>query len=166
MPEQALENTLGDMNFLESSDAAIATEPYLVSVGLQSPESTEEEVLRIARPDLNGIRIQQAGSSAIYLVDRGQKRHIPDPQTFNNLFKNWSHHEVLDIDSIETGIPLPSGAILAAPIGEGTVYLLDGGCKRHVTGPAVMTKYNFNWDRVYKLPPISLANIPLGDPII
>jgi hypothetical protein len=155
-----------NLEFFENSNFAVSTSPHILSVGLDLSETANQEALGILRPDCNGLRIQKPGESAIYLVDRGQKRHIPDPDTFNNLFKNWSHVEDLyTFDLIETGIPMPTGAILAAAIGSGTVYLLDWNCKRHVTGPSVMKKYNFSWDRVYKLPPLTLANIPLGEPI-
>jgi len=155
-----------NLELIESSDLAASTSPYILSVGLELPEAANQEALGFVPADCNGLRIQKPGDRAIYLVDRGQKRHIPDPDTFNNLFANWSHNEEMYIlDSIETGIPLPSGAILAAAIGSGTVYLLDWNCKRHVTGPSVMKKYNFSWDRVYKLPPLTLANIPVGEPI-
>jgi hypothetical protein len=166
MPDQNVASALENLEIIENSNFAVSTSPYIISVGLSLAEATNEETVATVRPDCNGLRIQKPGDQALYLIDRGQKRHIPNPDTFNNLFRNWSHVEDLYIfDSIETGPPLPDGAILAAAIGSGAVYLLDLGCKRHVTGPSVMKKYNFNWDRVYKLPPLTLANIPLGDPI-
>jgi hypothetical protein len=165
MSNLELSANLSGMNYNSSFQDAKITEAYSLGIGVEAPGGDALESLASARPDLNGVRVRQAGGTMMFLIDRGLKRHVPDPQTFNNLFKDWSHYDVLDIDSIETGAPLPSGAILASPIGDGTVYLLDSGCKRHVTGPSVMKKYNFNWDRVYKLPPLSLANIPLGDAI-
>jgi hypothetical protein len=156
---------IADLKYVSSPEDEISTPPFILDVGLSPQGLHGDAALAAVRPDMNGLRIRQAGGDAMYLVDRGQKRHIPNPETMNNLFNNWSHYDVLDIESIETGPPIPSGAILASPVGSGSVYLLDGGCKRHVTGPSVMKKYNFNWDRVYKLPPISLANITTGDAI-
>ena len=149
------------MQLVDGADIAVDTEKFAIDIGLAETSFSASN-----RPDLNGLRVQLPGSPAIYLIDRGQKRYIPDPATFNNLFKNWSHYQDLDVDSIETGQPISVGAILAAPVGSGTIYLLDCGVKRHITAPSVMNKYNFNWDRVYKLPPIAIDNIPTGDPIV
>ncbi len=41
------------------------------------------------RNDLNGLRVQLPGQAAIYLMDKGKKRHIPNPQVYNELFKSW-----------------------------------------------------------------------------
>jgi hypothetical protein len=42
------------------------------------------------RPDLNGARVKHPLYSSVYLIDRGQKRGIPNPGTYNNLFKDWN----------------------------------------------------------------------------
>jgi hypothetical protein len=104
-----------NLELIESSDLAASTSPYILSVGLELPEAANQEALGFVPADCNGLRIQKPGDRAIYLVDRGQKRHIPDPDTFNNLFANWSHNEEMYIfDSIETGIPLPSGGYISS----------------------------------------------------
>ncbi|HHT7228527.1 TPA: hypothetical protein ACTZ5W_005921 [Bacillus cereus] len=35
----------------------------------------------------NGYRVKEIGKNAIYLVDRGMKRHITDPDTYNRILK-------------------------------------------------------------------------------
>src|SRR5580704_9916094 len=98
------------------------------------------------RPDLNGLRVQEPGHPEIYLIDEGRKRHIPDPPTFDALFRNWDGiNQDLHIDEIDTGFPISSGAVLALGKADPSVYLVDRGVKRHVTSPPVMDKYNFRW---------------------
>ncbi|QDT24603.1 hypothetical protein [Gimesia chilikensis] len=116
------------------------------------------------RNDLNGLRVQLPGNPAIYLIDEGCKRHIPNPSTFDNLFRDWSFTQDLDIDEIQTGSPISDGAILAQGKGRAEVYLIDGGMKRHVPSPQLMDRYNFRWptDRI----DVALIDaIPTGRPI-
>ncbi len=135
------------------------------------------------RTDLNGKCVRQAGhlvepirlgpngkpesvppGAAIYLVDRGQARHVPDPATFNNLFVNWTVMDV-ELSEIDVGADLTDGTILAQASGDPAVYLIDSGVKRHIASPATMTQYNFNWKTINHVAPILIASIPAGDQI-
>ena len=42
------------------------------------------------RPDLDGLRVQMPNRPEIYLIDQGYRRWIPDPATYNNLFRDWN----------------------------------------------------------------------------
>lgn len=115
------------------------------------------------RPDLNGLRVQLPGNPAIYLIDQGRKRHIPDPATYNNLFRDWNGIiQDPHINDIDSGEPLSVGASLVEGFGDPAVYLVDQGTKRHVASPAVMDRYDFAWNKIYKVPPITISAIPTG----
>ena len=118
------------------------------------------------RPDLNGLRVKLPNAPAIYLIDQGYRRWIPDPPTYDNLFRNWDG-VVVDIDIIEIpeATPLSHGASLARAAGTAPVHLVSNGQKRWVTSPAVMDKYWFAWNKVVEVPASLIDSIPSGSPI-
>lgn len=117
------------------------------------------------RPDLNGYRIKHPDGT-VYLILDGKRRHIPNPKTYENLFRNWDGIIVdVDVDQITDGGALSDGAVLARPKEGAYVYLVSNGSKRHVTSPGVMDKYHFSWHRVNDVPHILLDFINEGSGI-
>jgi len=112
----------------------------------------------------NGLRVKAPNSPKIYLVDEGKRRWIPNPATFNNLFRSWDVYVGIDIMSIPEGQQISDGAFLGKS-SKPEVYLIDNGKKRHITSPAVMDKYNFNWKTIIILPNLAIDYIPTGTPI-
>lgn len=113
------------------------------------------------RNDLNGLRVRLPGHPAIYLMDLGKKRHIPNPQVFNELFSTWEGVvQDINVDEIPTGDPIPETAILFRVAESPKVFLLDGVApnqvKRHIVAPAVMDRYTFNWHHIH------VWNVPLS----
>ena len=135
----------------------VETPPYDITIGM-SPETMGE-----LRPDLNGFRVKVPGLNGIYLIHEGRRRLIPNPETYNNLFRDWEG--ILEgswVKLILEGSPIANGAVLARGIGTSGVYLIDLYVKRGVASPETMERYHFNWDRVYPVPVILLDNIPSG----
>lgn len=120
-------------------------------------------------PALDGKRVKDPNEPAIYFVwNDGYKCHIPDPTTYNNLFRSWGGILKLDpeeLAQIATGPPLTSGAILARAKDTAPVYLITNGKKHHIKNPNVMEYCWFRWDAVVVVPPIMLDAIPTG-PIV
>jgi hypothetical protein len=117
------------------------------------------------RRDLDGLRVQLPGDPAIYLMDRGQKRHIPDP-TYNNLFRDWNGVvQDANLDEIDTGPPLTEGAFLVQAFGEAAIYVVDGAQKRRIASPGTMDRYYLAWDRVQHVTPSIIAAILTGPQI-
>ncbi len=118
------------------------------------------------RPDLNGKRIGIPGRPHIYLVDRGVRRWIPNPATFDGLFRDWSG---ISSDAANEAIPegpqIADGAYLAKEAGQGAVYLVDGASKRWISSPAAMDRYNFRWEGIREVAPGSLDVLPTADQI-
>ena len=148
-------------------DHLVQTDPFFVCKG---------KFTMALRLDLNGYRIQVPGQPAIWLIDEGKKRHIPNPATFNALFRNWEGI-VQDINAvdIEDGPAIMNGAILAQAEGDAAVYLVDvhhsvGNVpsdlvkKRHITSPTRMDQYNFRWPSG-RVAPILLQRISDGPAI-
>jgi hypothetical protein len=114
-------------------------------------------------PWLDGLRVQAPGSPHIYLIDRGYRRHINDPGTYNDLFRDWSGIYTLDLSEIpeDTYIIYPDTQLAWDGY---NVYLIDGGKKRWIADPTVMDQYWFGWDLVGPPNPL-LAFLPDGDTI-
>lgn len=132
---------------------------------LHRPEKAEKKGKNMAtRPDLAGTRIQVPNQPAIWLIDDDGMRHwIPDPPTYNNLFRDWNGVvEDINATEIDEGPSITSGAILARGVNDPAVYLISNGHKRWVTSPAAMDKFYFSWDRVQQVPLILLNFISSG----
>lgn len=116
------------------------------------------------RPDLAGLRVKLPTQPQIYLIDPdGYRRWIPNPVTYNNLFRDWNNVVVdIAINEIPESSALTDGAILARADGAAPVYLISNGIKRWITSPAAMDKYYFSWDRVYVLPHVMVDFIVTG----
>ncbi len=118
------------------------------------------------RTDLNGLRVKLPGNPAIYLMDEGRRRHIPNPSTYDNLFRDWNGIvEDTDIPDIDEETPISNGAILARAVGTAAVFLIDKGLKRHITSPAIMDRYHFNWGKIHDVAPALIDSIPSGPSI-
>ena len=115
------------------------------------------------RPDLNGLRLQIPGNPAIWLILNGVRRHIPNPATYDNLFRNWSGIvQDINANEIDDGGPISNGARLARPANEAPVYLITNDVKMWVPSPAVMDEYHFDWNKVVSLPKVAIDSIPDG----
>ena len=111
-----------------------------------------------------GQRVQAPGDPAIYLIDDdGTKRHIPDPQTYNNLFRDWTGIQVANVEAIPSGPDLTSGAYLAWDgVAGDAIYLVSNGQKRWITSPATMDKFDFASTAVRTVVRKQLEPLPSG----
>ncbi len=66
-----------------AKDLEVRTPPLVVKLGA-TPQAA------VPRPDLSGLRLTAPNNPAVYVVDpQGFLRWIPDPPTYNNLFRDW-----------------------------------------------------------------------------
>ncbi len=138
-------------------DVEVKTVPLVVKVGI-TPQAARP------RPDLAGLRLKAPNNPAVYVVDpQGFLRWIPDPATYNNLFRDWNSI-ITDVDlvDISMGPQLTNGAILAQGSGEPAVFLISNGTKQWITSPAAMDKYDLNWNTVVQVPHVLVDSIPTG----
>jgi len=98
------------------------------------------------------------------LVDpEGYRRWIPDPETYNNLFRDWNGIYVdINTRNIAERAALSRGAQLVRPVNEPPVYLVSNGIKRWITSPVAMDKYYFDWGKVLPLSRAVVDGIPDG----
>jgi hypothetical protein len=146
-------------------------EKYLVPVKEIEAVTTQIEVTRgiepasllSARPDLAGLRLTPLTGGPIYLVNpEGFLQWIPNPATYNNLFRDWNGVYRIDTATLPIGTALSDGAVLARGNASNAVYIVSNGKKRWITSPAAMDKYYFNWNHIYVVPQILVNSIPTG----
>ncbi|CDN39474.1 hypothetical protein [Bacillus thuringiensis] len=140
----------------------------------QAHAADQEKVTNMSREFLqndqyvyNGYRVKEVGKPAIYLVDRGMKRHITDPDTYNRIFKN--RDGILEFQSLHT---IPNGRSIDQDMGlvrfenDSFVYFLDKDAtgkpmKRWIKSPSILNKYAFH-SEVSMLPQWMKNAIPNG----
>jgi len=110
--------------------------------------------------NLNGRGFAYA--DGLWLIDKGQRRAIPTPETRNRLFvDNKNFPDEPSLGDIQRGPDINADA---AMINDGTtIYFVDNGRARGIASPAVLQKYGFHGgDRV---PSTVTASLPKGDVI-
>lgn len=147
--------------------AAISLAGMVQGLGINNSVANDQTTR--LRHDLNGLQLRNPGNGMIFWVDQGLIRHIVNPSVYNSLFIPRSMNAI-DTVSITSGLPITADNRLVR-YGESNhslrhrVYLLDQGQKRHILSPEVMTRNNFNWDRVSTIACPALAAIPDGSTI-
>ncbi|MFA5331386.1 MAG: hypothetical protein WC342_03325 [Methanoregula sp.] len=115
------------------------------------------------RPDLAGLRLTPLTGGQIYMVNpEGYLQWIPNPETYNNLFRDWNGVYRVDVATLPIGTPLSNGAVLAQVQSSAAVYIVTNNQKRWIMNSSVMDKYNFNWKTIYVVPQVLLDSIPSG----
>jgi hypothetical protein len=130
------------------SRATLGPPPEGVERGHWPPPTPSQEEPQ-PRPLLNGVRIKWSGSYAVYLVDGGLRRLIPDQETYDNIFQSWGgircFHWSVAIARVCAGEPIASGSMVVGVVGRPDIYLLDGAVKRRITSDSAMTSFHLRW---------------------
>ena len=149
---------------------SIISAPQVYAAGQEKVTSMDREFLQNDQYVYNGYRVKEVGKPAIYLVDRGMKRHITDPDTYNRIFKNWDG--VLEFQNLRT---IPNGKSIDPDMGlvrfenYSEIYFLDKDdtgkpMKRWITSPSIMNKYAFH-SEISMLPQWMKNSLPDGPAI-
>jgi hypothetical protein len=111
----------------------------------------------------DGRRVVDPASGAIYLMICGELRHIPNPATYNALFRDWNGIAPLgNLAGQRQGPPLTDGAHLAMGTPDGKIFMIVDWTKRWIESPAAMDRYQFKWAAVRTYPADQLAALPDG----
>jgi hypothetical protein len=111
--------------------------------------------------------IQGIGSSSVYQVKGGVKRHVPNGLSFNGHGLRWGDIDVLPasmVASVPTGNPLmdlkATGVLLS---GSGTaVYVMENGAKRHIANAGAFNACGYAWDAIFRIDDALLNAVPTG----
>ena len=115
-------------------------------------------------PEVNGDLLKLPNTDPIYSVIDGYRCHVPDRQTFNNLFTGSATPEPL-LKVVSEGHPLSVGAMLVRAKGDEKVYLLSNGVKRWIPSRDIFNLYHFNAAGITDFPAIVVNSIPTGQNI-
>jgi len=142
-----------------ADDASPAAVTFNLTVGNPPPKPVAPTLKVLP----NGMRVRDPASGAIYLVLDGKLRWVPNPETYNNLFKDWtSVTQITTAAEYLVGQPLTDGAYLAGGSPDGKIFLVVDATKRWITSPQVFDLYGFNWGIVRQLTVAQLKAISDG----
>jgi|GEM_PF-2076724 len=112
-----------------------------------------------------GRRVTDPASGKVFVMLDGSLRHIPNPATYDALFRDWKGiGAVGNLAGQRQEAALPADAHLAmAP--DGRIFLVADGMKRWIASPAVMDRYQFKWGAVRTVPAEKMDRIPDGSAI-
>ena len=115
--------------------------------------------------------------TAVYFVLDGKACHVPNPETYKNLFRSWDvigGKNIPDnlkplwdamINQIPKGDEMTDGALLIKGDGSDAVYLLTNKTKYWISSPSVFDYCAFEWKKVKLLPLVVVDAIPAGSTI-
>ncbi len=116
---------------------------------------------------VNGTCIRTNETAAVYLMENGKRRWVPNPATYDNLFRNWDSIKDLpavEVDGLPVGDPLSDGAILARAGSDHAIYLVSNGEKRHITGTETSPR-NLDLNKTVSVKPEVMNLIETGTPM-
>jgi hypothetical protein len=116
----------------------------------------------------NGDMVQGSGA-AVYVMENGNRRLIPDPPTLDSMGLNWNniqHIADTDLNNIPDGASLPSRTNGAMVQGSGAaVYLMESGKRRLIPNPETFNAMRLDWNAIQHIADADLNNIPEGEPL-
>lgn len=114
----------------------------------------------------------EATDGTLFALQGGLKRILPDEATFEAF--GFSQGDVVPVSdaylaTVSTGHPLPSvlaaGRLIRPPGEAGTAYIMDGGAKREVTSPELLSFCGYGADALATLSEATVNAIPDGPPL-
>lgn len=99
------------------------------------------------RNDLNGMLLQRPGDDTTYLVLGGRRHLVPDARILSLLFRTKPPLRTdIDIETVDEGDPLPTGACLVRATNSAEIYLVPGSDKLWFVGPDEPVANALGWD--------------------
>lgn len=104
----------------------------------------------------DGRRFHDSAVGKLYVQIEGTLRHIPNPDTFNRLFKDWIYEDISAAGGAPIGPPLSLDACLARarPVRgkvQRNLYFVSNNEKRLIAGMDVFERYHFALDKVQEM---------------
>lgn len=125
----------------------------------------------IAKTDpLPEFHLIKGSGPEVYVLERGLKRWVPDPETFNNFNFNWQAINAIsdtllgyypEGDKMSKYDDYPDGSLVKGSGPE--VYLVELGKRRWITSPSVFEKYEFQWSNIIQISDSKLNKIKQTD---
>lgn len=120
------------------------------------------------RPRYNGKMFKEPDTDPVYMVDHGLKRYLSN----FNLFRPGSVVTPFDMECIDEGSPVYENAVIITD--GGPAYLVDVNpakgsktiVKRVIGSAETFDQYQFNWEKIQRVPAIVVAGIPDGEAVL
>jgi hypothetical protein len=113
----------------------------------------------------DGLLIK-GSDAAVYLMEAGERRWIPDPETFNCMQLDWNAIQTIpdvELSSIRRGPDLPSRANGTLLKGSGpAVFLMENCARRWITSPDVFNSLGLDWAAIHTVLDRDMDLIPRG----
>src|SRR5258706_422298 len=110
----------------------------------------------------------RASGAEVDRMERGQRRWIPDPATFNCMGLNAGAIQTIadsEWNQIPKGAPYPSRADGTLLQGSGPQVYVVMGCQRHfIPDPETFNAHGYNWSAIQHISDADLTAIPEGAP--
>jgi hypothetical protein len=108
----------------------------------------------------------KASGPEVDRMEGGQRRWIPDPQTFNCMGLNWGAIQTIsdsEWNQIPKGAPYPSRADTTLLQGSGPQVYVMAGCQRQwIPDPDTFNAHGYNWSAIQHVSDTDLTAIPEG----
>ena len=128
--------------------------------------------LILDRPDLDGLRLTQAGQPDVWLVFHGRRRRIVSTAVYDSLFGEVTRLvNTPDVEHITRGPDLDEGTCLIRADGDLAIHLLtrtaDGAVRRHFV-PTYESLLDFGFDetRVRQIPSLLVEGLAAGADLV
>ena len=112
--------------------------------------------------------VRADGDPKVYLIEDGTKRHIPNPEVFNDQSLDWTDVEDVHPDELlvlaeDDPLSYTEGTLIK---GEGPeVYAISNDQKRHVTDPNAFNRLQYNWNHIVEVDNSELNLYSTGEEI-
>jgi hypothetical protein len=114
-------------------------------------------------PDFkNGKRVHNQFGEIFLMID-STVRKIPNADTYNKLFRDWSHIAFMIDGLYGNGPAIPDDASLKG--NGGSVYLVMGGERRRVVDVLAMDLFSLNWVALTPMSDDEMKNLRPGPPV-
>jgi hypothetical protein len=171
-PLASQSNIESELDLAHQSDQLL---PELESFELNRLEYDRQYRHLITQTKLEQGTLLRGSSAAVYVIDRGGRRLIPDEATFNHLKYDWDQivqisdqqlNNIPELPAIESVLKqnLVEGTIVKAT-GSDRLYKIRSGQRREIIDPGILTVLGFKLEDVVSVPPQQLASIPELAPI-
>lgn len=121
-----------------------------------------------SRPDLDGLRLNESGTSDVWLVFGGERHRVTSPEVYDALFSGVDKLVTFEgVDEVVQGAELGEGTCLIRAEGGLGIHLLaraaDGRVRRHHI-PTFESFLDFGFDeaRVREFPPLLIEGVEAG----
>jgi len=150
------------------TDAKLDTPPPKFPIPTEKSLPGEEADAASPAATSNAREVIKGSGAAVFLVVGGQRRWIPNQQTFESLGLDWPSVKTIgdqQLNDIPKGEDYPSLNRRAVKGSGSEIYLLEGGKKRWIPNEQKFAALKLRMEDVETISDEDLSFIPLGSPI-